>query len=48
MGDDDIIKMLTWFVERALAFQADFDRARQLVPDLEDLPTFLARQPQLG
>jgi uncharacterized protein YbjT (DUF2867 family) len=48
MGDDDMIKMFTWFVEKAPAFQADFDRARQLVPDLEDLPTFLARQPQLG
>ena len=48
MGDDDMIKMFTWFVDKAPAFQADFDRTRQLVPDLEDLPTFLALSPQLG
>src|SRR5262249_22524891 len=48
MGDDEIIKMFTWFIDTAPAFQADFDRTRQLVPDLEDLPTFLARQPQFG
>lgn len=46
--DDDIMKMFTWFVEKAPAFQADFDRTRQFVPDLVNLPTFLARQPQLG
>ena len=45
LGDDDMIKMFTWFIEKATAFQADFDRTRQLVPDLEDVPTFLARQP---
>src|SRR5262249_24217405 len=48
MGDDDVIKMFTWFVEKAPAFHADFERTRQLVPDLEDLPTFLARQAQFG
>lgn len=49
MGDDDdIIRMFTWFVEKAPAFEADFDRTRALVPDLEDLPTFLARQPKIA
>lgn len=48
LGDDDITKMFRWFVTDAPAFRADIARTRALVPDLEDLPVFLARQPSLG
>ncbi len=45
LGDDeDARTMFTWFT-RLPAYRADFDRTRELVPDVEDLRTWLQRQP---
>jgi len=48
LGDDeDLRTMFKWFTKLP-AYRADFDRTRGLVPDLEDLPTWLKRQPHLS
>jgi uncharacterized protein YbjT (DUF2867 family) len=47
LGDDEDLKaMFRWLAELP-AFQADFARTRELVPDVEDLSTWLIRQPCL-
>lgn len=44
LGDDEDSKiMFTWF-NKLPAYRADFARTRELVPDVEDLPTWLRRQ----
>ena len=40
--DEDRKTMFRWFTQQP-AYQADFDRTRQLVPDVEDLATWLGR-----
>jgi uncharacterized protein YbjT (DUF2867 family) len=43
LGDDDDLKaMIAWLAESP-AYQVDFARTRELVPDVEDLPRWLAR-----
>jgi uncharacterized protein YbjT (DUF2867 family) len=44
LGDEDLKKMFGWLA-RPPSYQADFERTRQFVPDLEDLSGWLARQP---
>jgi uncharacterized protein YbjT (DUF2867 family) len=45
LGDDDDLRtMFDWFTKLP-AYRADFDRTRELVPDLENLATWLQRQP---
>jgi hypothetical protein len=39
--------MFRWFATPP-SFRADFDRTRSLVPDVENLPRWLARQPDFG
>ena len=41
--DDDQKTMFQWFTKLP-AYRADFERTRELVPDVEDLPTWLQRQ----
>jgi hypothetical protein len=41
--DDDSKTMFKWFTELP-AYRADFERTRELVPELEDLATWLQRQ----
>jgi uncharacterized protein YbjT (DUF2867 family) len=44
LGDDDDQKaMFRWFTKMP-AYRADFERTRELVPDVEDLATWLQRQ----
>ena len=45
--NDDVKSMFRWFATPP-SFGADFDRTRSLVPDVENLPRWLARQPDLG
>jgi uncharacterized protein YbjT (DUF2867 family) len=48
LGDDEDLKaMFRWLAEPP-AFQADFARTRELVPDVENLSTWLGRQPSFG
>jgi uncharacterized protein YbjT (DUF2867 family) len=45
LGDnDDVKRMMRWFAAPP-SFRADFARTRSLVPDVENLPRWLARQP---
>ena len=46
-SNDDVKSMLRWFAAPP-SFRADFARTRSLVPDVEDLQRWLARQPDLG
>jgi uncharacterized protein YbjT (DUF2867 family) len=46
-SDDDVKSMFRWFATPP-SYRADFARTRELVPDVEDLPRWLARQPELG
>ncbi|GAB2641189.1 NmrA/HSCARG family protein [Prescottella soli] len=45
--NDDLLSMFRWFAI-APSFRADFDRTRALVPDVENLQQWLARQRDLG
>jgi uncharacterized protein YbjT (DUF2867 family) len=45
--DDDVKSMFRWFATPP-SYHADFARTRELVPDVEDLPRWLARQTDLG
>jgi uncharacterized protein YbjT (DUF2867 family) len=44
---DDVKSMFRWFATPP-SYRADFARTRELVPDVEDLPRWLARQSDLG
>jgi uncharacterized protein YbjT (DUF2867 family) len=46
-SNDDVKSMFRWFATPP-SFRADFARTRSLVPDVEKLPRWLARQPDLG
>src|SRR5947208_510298 len=46
-SNDDLKSMLRWFATPP-SFRADFARTRSLVPDVENLPRWLARQPDFG
>jgi len=46
-SNEDVKSMFRWFAT-APSFRADFDRTRALVPDVENLPQWLARQPDFG
>jgi uncharacterized protein YbjT (DUF2867 family) len=46
-SNDDVKSMFRWFATPP-SFRADFDRTRSLVPDVENLPRWLARQPDFG
>jgi uncharacterized protein YbjT (DUF2867 family) len=46
-SNDDVKSMFRWFATPPSS-RADFDRTRSLVPDFENLPRWLARQPDLG
>jgi uncharacterized protein YbjT (DUF2867 family) len=43
LGDDEDLKVMFCWLASQPAYQADFARTRELVPDLEDLPRWLAR-----
>ena len=45
--NDDVKSMFRWFASPP-SFRADFARTRSLVPDVESLPRWLARQPDPG
>jgi uncharacterized protein YbjT (DUF2867 family) len=47
LGDDEDLKMMFRWLARPPSYQADFERTRHLVPDLEDLPGWLSRQTTL-
>jgi uncharacterized protein YbjT (DUF2867 family) len=46
-SNDDVRSMFRWFATPP-SFRADFARTRSLVPDVENLPRWLARQPDFG
>jgi len=46
-SNDDVKSMFRWFATPP-SFRADFARTRSLVPDVENLPRWLARQPDFG
>jgi uncharacterized protein YbjT (DUF2867 family) len=46
-SNDDVKSMFRWFATPP-SFRADFARTRSLVPDVENLPRWLARQPDSG
>jgi uncharacterized protein YbjT (DUF2867 family) len=46
-SNDDVKSMFRWFATPP-SFRADFTRTRSLVPDVETLPRWLARQPDFG
>jgi uncharacterized protein YbjT (DUF2867 family) len=48
LGDDEDLKAMFGWLARIPAYQADFARTRELVPDLEDIPRWLARMGGLG
>jgi uncharacterized protein YbjT (DUF2867 family) len=43
LGDDEDLKMMFAWLADLPAYQADFERTRELVPELEDLSGWLAR-----
>ena len=43
LGDDEDLKAMFGWLAQLPAYQADFARTRELVPDVEDLPRWLAR-----
>ena len=47
LGDDEDLKAMFRWLAQLPAFQADFVRTRELVPDVEDLSAWLSRQPSL-
>jgi uncharacterized protein YbjT (DUF2867 family) len=44
LGDDDDQKAMFGWFKQLPAYRADFERTRELVPDVEDLATWLQRQ----
>jgi uncharacterized protein YbjT (DUF2867 family) len=46
-SNDDAKRMFRWFATPP-SYRADFARTRSLVPDVENLPRWLARQPDFG
>jgi uncharacterized protein YbjT (DUF2867 family) len=46
-SNDDVKSMFRWFATPP-SYRADFARTRSLVPDVENLPRWLARQPDFG
>ncbi len=47
LGDDEDLKAMFRWLAQLPAFQADFVRTRELVPNVEDLSAWLSRQPSL-
>jgi uncharacterized protein YbjT (DUF2867 family) len=47
LGDDEDLKAMFRWLNQLPAFQADFARTRELVPDVEDLSRWLSRQSNL-
>jgi uncharacterized protein YbjT (DUF2867 family) len=48
LGNDEDLKAMFGWLAQLPAYQADFARTRELVPDVEDLPRWLARMDAWG